>query len=61
MSRIHKSTEVESRLVVASSWGKKRMGVRDDSEFLCPVVKIFWNYIVVMTGHSENVLKTIYL
>lgn len=31
MPRIYKSTEVESKLVVVSSWRKKRMGVTDDT------------------------------
>lgn len=61
MSRIGKSTDVETRLAV-SRRGLQEVGIGSGCQwvmgFFLNEKKMFWNWIMVMIAHRVNILAT---
>ena len=62
ISRIGKSVEIKSTLVIARQWGRGEMWLLIGVGFLFGVMEIFWNLLVVLVNGKQvivivNVLK----
>lgn len=59
MPRIGKTIKTESRLLVARNWGKREWEVTaGGTEFLFRMVKIFWNWRLVVAKHCKYTKMT---